>query len=84
MRSRERTAAVALLGNEPGTGLDFLAAFNRDLSTVFRGEVRGRLLLAKYDTGGLLLVGVLVAVAVLTVILVLYRLSRLFRRRARV
>ena len=83
VQSRERTTAVTLLSSEPGTGLDFLAALNRDLSTVFRGEVRGGLLLAKYNTGGLLLVGVLVAVAVLTVILISYRLSRLFRGRTR-
>ena len=83
VQSRERTAAVALLGNEPSTGLGFFSAFNHDLSSVLRGDVRGRLLLAKYDTGGLLLVGALAVASVLVVIFVLYRLSRPFRRRAR-
>ena len=83
VQSRNRATAVAFLGSEPGPGLGFLAAFNRDLSTVLRGEVSGRLLSAKYDVGGFLVVGLLAAALVFAVILVLNRVSRFFRRRTR-
>lgn len=83
VHSRIPATAVTFLGGEPGLGLDFLYSFNRDLSTVFRGEVSGRLLLAKYDLGGLLLVGMLLVIVTLFVVLILSRLSKLFRRQTR-
>lgn len=83
VRSREPETAVAFLGSEPGTGPGFISNLNRDVSTVFRGEVDGRLLLAKYDAGGLVLVGLVVAALLFAVVLTLYRLPKLFRRRTR-
>ena len=83
VNSREPLTAVTFLGNEPAAGVDFFAAFNRDLSLVFAGKVSSTLFPAKYDIGVLSL-GVLVfVVAFFAVSFLLFQLSRLFRRRRR-
>lgn len=84
--SREPLTAVTSLGSEPSFGLagiDLIQGFGRDLTTVISGEVRGRVLLAKYDLGSLLLVVLLIVIVVFAARALFALLARLFRKRSR-
>ncbi len=82
--SREPLSAVTFLGSEtrPGfLGFDYLSGVNHDLTTILAGKVSGRLLLAKYELGGLLLVFLVVVAGFFALSFLLFQLTRLFRRK---
>lgn len=86
VNSREPLTAVIFLGSEPSFGLagiDLIQGFGRDLTTVISGEVRGRVLLAKYNLGSLLFIVLLVVIIVFAVRALFTRLASLFRKRFR-